>query len=231
MSSLMDSLLEVIGAKFPLESLDVGEFGALKVSGMKFTLSAYKANGLGHVSCMSAKGFFGLMKMDTLIIVPQDKDLPLYSYDRIQAMGNDTLYLELYNTVVGSFDGSSFDALKKKFTSLPDFDPGKHWYDDIKLSQSIFKKAKKAQGPAFDEIALDYMKAFVASGADGAGADGAGVGANGAGAGFDMQEKLKKSQAYVNGLITNGGPSTDVFKKALGEEKTSKLFKTVLFGV
>ena len=219
MSSLMDSLLEVIGAKFPLEALDTGEFGALKISGMKFTLSAYQAKGLGHVSCMSAKGFFGLMKMDTLIIVPQDKDLPLYSYDRIQAMGNDTLYLELYNTVVGKYDASAFDALKEKFASLPDFDPGKHWYDDIKLSQSIFKKAKKAQGPAFDEIALDYMKAFVASGADGAGAD------------FDVQEKLKKSQAYVNGLITNGGPSTDVFKKALGEEKTSKLFKTVLFGV
>ena len=125
MSSLMDSLLEVIGAKFPLEALDTGEFGALKVSGMKFTLSAYKAKGLGHVSCMSAKGFFGLMKMDTLIIVPQDKDLPLYSYDRIQAMGNDTLYLELYNTVVGKYyDASAFDALKEKFASLPDFDPG-----------------------------------------------------------------------------------------------------------
>ena len=218
MSNLMDSLLEVIGSKFPLEALDAGEFAALKVSGMKFKLSAYKAKGLGHVSCMSAKGFFGLMKMDTLIIVPQDKDLPLYSYDRIQAMGNDTLYLELYNTVVGSFDASSFDALKQKFAALPDFDPGKHWYDDIKLSQSIFKKAKKAQGPAFDEIALDYIKEFAEAGAK---ADG----------GFDVAGKLKKSQAYVNGLISNGGPSTDVFKKALGEEKTSKLFKTVLFGV
>jgi len=31
--------------------------------------------------------------------------------------------------------------------------------------------------------------------------------------------------------VTQGGPSTDVFKKSLGEEKTEKLFKNVLFGV
>jgi hypothetical protein len=31
--------------------------------------------------------------------------------------------------------------------------------------------------------------------------------------------------------LSQGGPSTDVFKKALGEDKTARLFKTVLFGV
>ena len=54
---------------------------------MRFFVKAYRADGLGHVSVMRAKGFFGLMKMDTLIIVPKEKDLPLYSYDRIYAMG------------------------------------------------------------------------------------------------------------------------------------------------
>lgn len=217
---LMENLLEVLSSNFPLEKLDAGEFANLKVSGMKFTISAYKAKGLGHVSTMTAKGFFGLMKMDTLIIVPQEKDLPLYSYDRIQAMGNDTLYLELYDTVAGSFNTSALDTLKQKFASLPSFDPGKHWYDNIKLQQSLFKKGKKAQLEAsLDELATEYLKAF------------AGSSSSAEDTNFDAQEKLKKSQYYVNGLISNGGPSTDVFKKALGEEKTAKLFNTVLFGV
>ena len=31
-------------------------------------------------------------------------------------------------------------------------------------------------------------------------------------------------------LLRNGGPSTDVFKQALGEEKCAEMFRTVLFG-
>ena len=42
--------------------------------------------------------------------------------------------------------------------------------------------------------------------------------------------KTEKASAYVEGLLSHGGPSTDVFKKALGEEKTAELFRRVLFG-
>ena len=46
----------------------------------------------------------------------------------------------------------------------------------------------------------------------------------------DYQAKQDKARVYVNGLIEKGGPSTDVFKSAIGEEKTRLLFETVLFG-
>lgn len=38
-------------------------------------------------------------------------------------------------------------------------------------------------------------------------------------------------QFYAEGLLANGGPSTDVFKKQFGDEKTAELFRKVLFGV
>jgi hypothetical protein len=43
---------------------------------------------------------------------------------------------------------------------------------------------------------------------------------------------LKKAKAaeYSDGLIKNGGPSTDVFKKEFGDEKTGRYFREVLFG-
>jgi hypothetical protein len=31
-------------------------------------------------------------------------------------------------------------------------------------------------------------------------------------------------------LLANGGPSTDVFKKGIGDEKTAALFRKTLFG-
>ena len=44
-----------------------------------------------------------------------------------------------------------------------------------------------------------------------------------------LAEKKKRSDAYVNGLLEHGGPSTDVFVKNLGREKTAKLFHEILF--
>jgi hypothetical protein len=182
---------------------------------MKFSVEAYKAVGLGHVSVMRAKGFFGLMKMDTLIINPIEIDLPLYSYDRILAMGNDTLIVELYNTLVGNYSEDGMMSVKKKFTSLPERDPGEHWYDSIKLPSSISKKGKKITAE-LDEMTLEHFKAYLTSSS-------APV--------TDGESKKDMAAVYVNGLLEKGGPSTDVFKKELGVEKTTKLFKEILFGI
>ena len=213
---MTDKLLDIVGKKYALSPVDVGEFARLKANGMNFTVEAYEARGLGHVSVMRAKGFFGLMKMDTLMIVPKEKDLPLYSYDRIHAMGNDTLIVELYDTLTEALELSALDEIKEKYAQLPERDPGKHWYDNIKLPQSISKKGKKAQTNDLDALMTEHFIAYLNAPA---------------GEVSDKTKKKELSVAYVNGLLSQGGPSTDVFKKTFGEEKTDKLFKEVLFGV
>ena len=213
---MTNQLLALLSTKYSLCELDAGDFSSLKVNGMKFAIKAYHAEGLGHVSVMRATGFFGLMKMDTLMIVPQEKDLPLYSYDRIYAMGNDTLIVELYDTLTEPLDLTELDRIKAGFTHLPERDPGTHWYDSIKLPQSISKKGKKALTSAMDALTVEHFKAFLNAPAQGV---------------SDMAKKQELSSRYVNGLLTNGGPSTDVFKKELGAEKTEKLFHEVLFGI
>lgn len=212
---MTNAILQKIAQKYPLTEFSVGDMGKLKASGMSFTVKAYHAEGLGHISIMRAKGFFGLMKMDTLIVNPTQIDLPLYSYDRIFAMGNDTLIVELYDTTLSSFDTTALAKVKEAFAHLPYRDPGEHWYDDIKLKESLSFKGKKAQTPAFDELTLKQFDAYLG-------------GANTPVS--DENAKREKASVYVNGLLEKGGPSTDVFKKTLGEEKTAKLFKEVLFG-
>lgn len=214
---MVNSLVTLIGQKHPLTELDCGEFAKMKVSGMKFTIRAYKAAGLGHVSVMRASGFLGLMKMDTLIINPTERDLPLYSYDYISAMGNETLIVELYDTLLGEYDESRMLEVKarKKYSALPERDPGEHWYDSIKLASSISKKGKKKHLPLIFSLTDQHFEAYIKS-------SGSPV--------TDAAAKQKKASVYVDGLLTKGGPSTDVFKKSIGDILTRQLFEQVLFG-
>lgn len=214
--NIMKQMLEVLDSKFGLKKVDVGEFSKLKVNGMNFVIEQYYAKGLGNVSVMTASGFFGLMKMDTLIVNPTEQDLPLFSYDRIHAMGNDTLILELYDTILNSWDGSRVSKVKEDFAQLPDHDLGSHWYDEIKLAESVSKKGKKKETPSFDKLTREYFQAYVEGGE--------------ASAACQETAKKEKASVYVEGLLKNGGPSTDIFKKHFGEEKTAYLFSKILFG-
>lgn len=213
---MIQKMLRAITAQYHLNAITTGEYGKMKVSGMNFDIWAFHAEGLGHVSAMTAKGFFGLMKMDTLIINPTDKDMPLFSYDRVHAMGNDTLIYELYDTILEKAELNRVEDVKEQFRHLPDHDLGEHWYDSIKLAVSLSKKGKKANTADFDNCAMEYLNAFLADAAEAEYCDPAG--------------KKEKASVYVEGLLANGGPSTDVFKKGLGAEKTSELFRKILFG-
>ena len=208
-------LLDLLGKAHPLTACDAGEFSEVKANGMRFAVEAYEAQGLGHVSVMRASGFFGLMQMETLIVNPTQADLPLYSYDRILAMGNDTLIAELYDTTVGGFASGELDELLARSAGLPDRDPGSHWYDGIRLPQSVSKKGKKPEREAFDRLAEAHFAAWLGAKCEPL---------------ADPEAKRAKTAAYVDGLLAHGGPSTDVFRKALGQEKTERLFRSVLFG-
>ena len=210
-----DMLLQ-IGKHFPLHISDPEQVERKKVSGMTFDIRAFRVKGLGWVSEMTATGFFGLMKMDTLIINPLDVDMPLFSYDRVLAMGNDTLIFELYDTLLGEANLEAVKRVKETYKALPDHDLGEHWYDSIKLAVSLAKKGKKAHTPAFDKCAMDYLEAFLTAAK--------------AAAPCGIVAKQAKASVYVEGLLSHGGPSTDVFKKGIGEEATAALFRNTLFG-
>ena len=214
---MVNRLLALLGGKYPLTEIDCGGFAKMKVGGMKFIIRAFHAEGLGHVSVMRAAGFFGLMKMDTLIVNPTEIDLPLYSYDYISAMGNETLIIELYDTTLTKFDESRLLGVKakEKYAAIPERDPGEHWYDEIKLPSSISKKGKKKQLNLIHSLADGHFDAYISS-------EKLPV--------ADRAAKQKKTDVYVGGLIEKGGPSTDVFKKSIGDVLTKQLFEEILFG-
>ena len=213
---MIQKMLRTITAKHHLNAITIGEYARMKVGVMNFQIWAFHAEGLGHVSAMTATGMFGLMKMDTLIINPTERDMPLFSYDRVHAMGNDTLIYELYDTILEKAELSRTEEIKEKYRHLPDHDLGSHWYDFIKLAVSLSKKGKKSHTAAFDVCAMEYLEAFLADA--------------GEAEYCEPGPKKDKASVYVEGLLKNGGPSTDVFMKRIGEEKTAELFRHILFG-
>ena len=216
---MTNRILSLINEKYALTEKRPSEFSKFKAKGMTFKCKTYEAEGLGHVCVMRAKGFLGLMKMDTLVIAPIHKDLPLLSYDRIYAMGNDTLIIELYDTMGESKANlSTLSGIKSRFAHLPErFEEGKepeHWYDSIRLPQTTSKKGKKCTA-GFDAYTMTYISEYVSLNADPC----------------DAAEKLARTDSYATGLVQNGGPATDVFKEQFGEETTSEIIRGVLFGV
>ena len=215
------SLVDIVNARFPLKPLETGEYTDFKAKPLTVHLDWYYAQGLGNVSFLKGKAMGGLMRMDTVVVNATDRDMPLLSYDYISAMGNFTVLVEYYDTLLEKtgFDAVPFAALKDKLAALPDHDLGCHWYDYMKLAPSFAKKVKKAALPGLGSAVTDAFEAYAAAAA--------------ALPELDAEQiKLKraKSAEYVNGLLKNGGPSTDAFKKAIGPERTRELFTKIVFG-
>lgn len=192
---------------------DLKEYSHIKKNGMDFEIHAYSFEGLGNLSTVSMKAMFGLMKMQTVVFTPLQKDAPLYSYDKISAFGNTTLISELYDTNLKKFDGSKLEGVKERAIDLPDHDLGKHWYDGMKIA-SISKRAKK-QAEKFEALEREYFNTYLE------------LLENSEPCNED--DKREKTAIYVDGLFKNGGPSTDQFKKMIGNEKAYELFSKFIF--
>ena len=209
-------LLSLVHEAFPL-TLRTEEPVRFKASGMKFETLRYDAEGLGSVSLMKVSGMLGLMKMETLILNPFSKDAPLLSIDSIKAMGNNILYLEMFDTMLEpGFNADALAAVSETYKDLPDKDPGEHWYDSMRVGTPFIKKAGSKEKARMEQAEREYLKAFLKACATAPSCD--------------LEAKREKAKAYSEGLLKNGGPATDPVKASLGEEETAKFFRGTLFG-
>lgn len=214
---MTDKILDIINASFPLMEKDAGEFAKAKVSVMTFESKCYEAQGLGNVCVMTGTAMMGLMKMVTVVLNPFDRDMPLMSYDRIYAMGNDTLLLEVYETRLDkSVSFNSLEEMQKRLSNVPDKKLEQKWYDSIRIVPVVAKIGKKKNSAEFDKFTSDYITEFISK------AVSAPV--------CDRAEKKKSASVYTEGLLNNGGASTDQFIKAKGKDYTQRFFREVFFG-
>ena len=216
----MNSLIDLISDRFSLKAASCGEFSEMKAGPMKFSVSHWDGGRLGNIALMKGSAMMGLMKMDTLVINPREIDMPLLSVDTILAAGKLTVIAEIYDTTAGGFDQKACLEVKKSLYAFGDRVSGTNWYDDIRLSCSWGKLGRKKDLPAFEKALASYLSAYL----DAAAACSRITDKE------TLAKKNRRTDAYVNGLLENGGPSTDVFMKKFGKENTERFYHEVLFG-
>jgi hypothetical protein len=219
---IADSVLKEISEVYALSACDVGEYQTIRIFGiMKFHVSQYRAEKLGNISVMKTNT--GPMKMVSVMLTPLLRDIPMMSLDYIYIFGRRKAYIEfidLNRDEKGTAPSRKewLADLASQFKNLKDLEYRHSWQDSV-LAGTLLKT-----GTAADDGALfEMQKAAV-------------------GVLLKMSEsvpELKPDQTgrrkeavkgYYDRLISEGGMSTDVFRKSKGKEWTEKFFADVFFG-
>ena len=211
---MLDFFKSSAGSHFHLTEQDIGEFSDMKGRGMRFITKVYEAESGGQLCLMEMKAAAGLMRMETGVFSPTDLDGPILSFDHIKAVGKETLIIELYDCTFSHPAFDEIEEVKKRYESIPDYDPGQHWYDAMRLPVSVFKQGRKVTEEMsmlfkdYSDIYFRLLKGCLPC---------------------DPDEKKKCNGEFVNGLLSNGGPAVDTFRKMMGDEKTETFLRNYMF--
>jgi len=222
MNSTVDAVLTALNENYTVTPVDVGDYKEMKIYGiMKFDVEQYDIEELGNLSIMRMN--MGVMQMATVVITPQDKNMPLLSADYMYILSNRKAYLEFYD-VVKEKDAdynALLDALAKTqsdYDYLEDIEASEAWYADL-LTVTSYKGGKADVDRDLESMLVDSLNIYLSHAKtlpllteD------------------EKVEKLAITVNYTDGLIEKGGISTDVFKDELGDEETKKFFDNIFFG-
>lgn len=225
MHETIDKGLALVGEHYTVTPRDAGDYADITMYGvMKFHTDQYDVEGLGNLSVMTAN--MGFMQMVSFMITPYEKAVPLCTLDFMYIMRNRKSYVEFYDTVSDTMRTdaayqevlTNLAKLQERYATLEELEVGEHWYDPI-LPVALHKRLPAAEDALNDAFFCDALVTYLEE--------------------ADRMEPLDNSErvyqhlvisAYSSDLITRGGVSTDVFKKALGEETTRDFFNKVFFG-
>ena len=214
---MQEVFLSQLQRLYGLEPVIGNRYAKIDKSGMHFTITTYEVKNFGHLSVIDMKAMLGLMKMESVVLNAEYKDLPLFSADYIQAMGTCTLLEEFYDTMIRPIDEESlaiYRRVKARYQSLPPYETGPHWYDSIRYDFTLGASDRSLKTKN-TEITKAYFDAYLENIARAPSCDPA--------------VKKEKTKAYVDGLFANGGPAVDQFKKLIGDDAAREVFEKYVF--
>ena len=219
--------LTILKTDYTVEEVEVeSTFQSFTVNGLNATVSQYKIQNFGNLVVMKMVDN-GPMQMDTFVITPFHKDLPLFSTD-VMYMKNVSRVqlLEVYNTIVTSESQTvvakylpELEKINEKMINVTNYTAPSSWLNDA----LFINLSKMPMGTAYDEIFLncfyEYMNVYVkmekeltVMGED------------------DYNAHWQSVRNYTDHLIESGGVSTNMFVQMWGKNKTKEYFDTVFFG-
>ena len=223
MNDTVNAVLAKLNENYTVTPVDVGSYKKMKIYGiMKFDVEQYHIAEIGNLSIMRMNAL-GLMQMATIVITPQDKNLPLLSADYMYILKNRKAYLEFYDVVAEKDEAyntllTALTEAKNKYNHLEDIQASEAWYADL-LTVTTYKAGKPENDNDIKHLLIDSLDVYLKHAktlplltAE------------------EKAAKLDITVKYTDGLIEKGGISTDVFKKELGPEETKNFFDNIFFG-
>lgn len=213
---MKETILNELKKRYTLEKRDMGDMKNIHKGMYNFDCEAYTVKDIGNLFFIEMKALFSLMKMETTVLTPVNKDLSFCNFDIIKAMGNETHMFEMYRSAIKDTDLSAFNAIKEKYSDLENYETEKRWYDDCRLESSICKKGKKIseKAEAMLKECLDLYLELLDKAED-----------------CDPEAKKEKTKEYVDRLLSEGGAAVDSMNKIIGKEKTAKLVREFMYGL
>lgn len=212
---MFEKLLEIIRAGFIVKEMEMSEFATIDKGGAHYQINTYSIEGVGCISTLYMKGMLGLTTTMNLYITPMKVDAPILAYERTNTKGGDTLYLSLFDTRIHDIgDFTKINGVKDKAFDLPTVSPEHGWRSFMEMPATFCKKGKKLD-ERYDRLVSDFLKAYLEILAR---------------APFcSPTDKRAKNIAFVEGLLGHADPLPDLYKKVLGNNDASKLFRKYIF--
>ena len=214
---MQEVILSELHSLYGLRPISGNPYAKIDRNGLHIRITTYEVRNLGHLSVIDMKAMLGLMKMESVVLSADTKDLPLFSSDLIRFPGKQTLLLEFYDNMLEPLSENAKAAYRKaknKYKDLPPYNTGQHWYERIRYDFS-FASSGKGLKEKERAITADYFNAYLENLATAPRCD--------------PGEKRIKTAGYVEGLFRNGGPAADQFRKLIGDDATRDVFEKYIF--
>lgn len=215
---MIQKMIDEIKKEYCAVPVDAGVFANVMIDGAKFQICAYDVEGIGRISTVQMKRLVGFWDMQSLIVTPFDKDMPIYYYNRHREKGKYIYRVEVFDTQLDEIDVSEMTEVVEKYAALPDDPQNERWYDSYKMPACAVKKVDKSQKDSLNPMIWEHFCAY--------------LGLLKQTPKCRVSEKKKKVTAFVNELTKNSGIAiVEIFIANYGEKIAEKLATEVLFGI
>ena len=208
---MIDPILKKLNSLYTLNELSKQNIKLAKTS---FSIQQFNADGLGNVTVLQSKEFFGLIKIETIIINPFERDIPLLMYKRTYGLFKDVLRCEMLDTRVENGVVPEYIKKLNEYKGKYDIDIKPSWNKDILFKESIYKKTINRS--FLDSITTNFFNAYLRWSIQ--------VGV------YDKHLRKAKAKAYTEDLLRNGNHEIDVLVREKGREYTQELYRNVILG-
>lgn len=214
---MINKLMDEIKSKYTCTPVDADVFAKVVIDGANFIINAYDVEGVGRVATVQMKRLIGFWEMQSLIITPFEKDMPIYYVNRHREKGNYIFRVEVFNTQLDPLELDSMASVLEKYANLPEEVQNERWYDYLKL-QGAVKKVPKNQKESVTPMIMEHFNVYLQLLENAPECK--------------KEQKKKKATVFVNELCKQSGIAiVEIFIANYGEKIATKLCNEVLFGL